>query len=45
MLRARRDKDNALKEKALEQWQRSLEVNPQQPDRERLLKLIAYYSK
>ena len=45
MLKARRDKDNMLKEKALEQWQRSLEVNPQQPDRERLLKLIAYYSK
>ncbi len=45
MLRARRDKDNALKEKALEQWHRSLEINPQQPERERLLKLIAYYSK
>jgi len=45
MLKARRDKDNMLKEKGLEQWQRSLEVNPQQPDRERLLKLIAYYSK
>jgi len=45
MLRARRDKDNALKGKALEQWRRSLEINPQQPERERLLKLIAYYSK
>ncbi len=37
--------DNTLKAKALQQWNLSLEINPNQPKSERLLRLIRYYSK
>jgi tetratricopeptide (TPR) repeat protein len=37
--------DDALKAEAIQQWRLSLEINPHQPKREKLLKLIQYYSK
>ena len=37
--------DPKLKAKALEQWRRSLQINPDQPNRETLLKYIRVYSK
>jgi tetratricopeptide (TPR) repeat protein len=37
--------DPALRAKAVEQWQRALEIKPDQPRRQRLLKLIEKYSK
>jgi type II secretory pathway component GspD/PulD (secretin) len=45
MLKARRTKDDSLKARAIEQWQRSLDINPDQPTRDGLLKLIEIYSK
>jgi tetratricopeptide (TPR) repeat protein len=45
MLRAINDEDDALKEKAIRQWRLSLDISPDQPRRERLLKLIERYSK
>ena len=45
MLRALNDEDDALKEKAIQQWRLSLDIKPDQPRRERLLKLIERYSK
>lgn len=48
MLRALSNKDETLKakirEKAVQQWRLSLEIESDQPNRERLLKLIRYYS-
>jgi Flp pilus assembly protein TadD len=48
MLRALSNKDETLKaelrEKAVQQWRLSLEIKSDQPNRERLLKLIRYYS-
>jgi tetratricopeptide (TPR) repeat protein len=37
--------DDALKARAIQQWRLSLEINPNQPKSEKLLKLIQYYSK
>ncbi len=37
--------DEALKEKALQQWRKSLEINPQQTHRETLLRYIRVYSR
>lgn len=37
--------DDTLKVKAIQQWRLSLGIKPDQPNRERLLKLIQYYSK
>jgi tetratricopeptide (TPR) repeat protein len=37
--------DEALKEKALQQWRRSLEINPQQTYRDTLLRYIRIYSR
>ena len=45
MLRGITNRDEALKAKAIQQWRLSLEINPNQPRRERLLKLIRKYSK
>lgn len=42
--RASGNKDTALREKALEQLHLSLEIKPDQPNRQRLLKLIQSYS-
>ena len=44
MLRALNDEDDALKEKAIRQWRLSLDIKPDQPRQERLLKLIERYS-
>ncbi|UCG48261.1 MAG: tetratricopeptide repeat protein [Phycisphaerales bacterium] len=45
MLKSLADKDDSLKQKAVQQWQRSLEVKPDQPTRGELLKLIEIHSK
>lgn len=45
MSRALNDEDEALKAKAIEQWRLSLEIRPEQPNSDRLLRLIKYYSK
>jgi tetratricopeptide (TPR) repeat protein len=37
--------DDTLKAKAVQQWRLSLEIKPDQPNSNRLLKLIQYYSK
>jgi tetratricopeptide (TPR) repeat protein len=37
--------DQILKDKAIQQWRLSLEIKPDQPNGERLLKMIEYYSK
>ncbi|UCG48262.1 MAG: tetratricopeptide repeat protein [Phycisphaerales bacterium] len=44
MLKAIAAKDDSLKQKALEQWQRSLEIKPDQPNRDGLVRLIDLYS-
>jgi type II secretory pathway component GspD/PulD (secretin) len=44
MLKAQRSKDDAMKKKALQQWQRSLEIKPDQPNRDGLARLIDLYS-
>ncbi len=36
--------DEELKQKAVEQWNWSLEINPNQPNNERLRKLLSRYS-
>jgi len=45
MLRALNDENKMLKAKAIYQWRLSLDINPDQPGREMLLKLIEKYSK
>ena len=45
MLKALDTQDEALKAKALQQWHLSLDINPEQPKYEELLKLIRTYSK
>jgi len=45
MLRALDDEDETLKAKAIQQWRLSLDLKPNQPNRERLLKYIEIYSK
>ncbi len=45
MLKSIADKDDSLRQKAVQQWQRSLEVKPDQPTRGELLKLIEIHSK
>ena len=45
MLKSMADKDDSLKQQAVQQWQRSLEVKPDQPTRGELLKLIEIHSK
>lgn len=45
MLRAIDDDNEMLKSKAVYQWRLSLEIKPDQPRRERLLRLIRKYSK
>jgi tetratricopeptide (TPR) repeat protein len=37
--------DERAKQDAIEQWRKSLEINPDQPRREKLLKLVEHYSK
>jgi tetratricopeptide (TPR) repeat protein len=44
-IRGTNNKDEALKAKAVQQWRLSLELKPNQPNRERLLKYIEIYSK
>ncbi len=44
MLKALSAKDDSLKQKALEQWQRSVEIKPDQPSRDGLVRLIDLYS-
>jgi len=44
MLKALSDEDQVLKAKAVEQWHLSLDIKPDQPRRERLLRLIRKYS-
>ncbi|UCC22917.1 MAG: tetratricopeptide repeat protein, partial [Planctomycetota bacterium] len=44
MLNALSNEDAALKAMAVEQWHMSLEIKPDQPRRERLLRLIRKYS-
>ena len=39
------EKDESLKEKAIKQWQLSLDIKPDQPRRQKLLELIQKYSK
>ncbi len=45
MLRALNDENKMLKAKAIYQWRLSLDINPDQPSRKMLLKLIKKYSK
>jgi tetratricopeptide (TPR) repeat protein len=45
MLKSIGNSDESLKSKAVHQWRRSLEINPEQARRERLLRLIEKYSK
>jgi tetratricopeptide (TPR) repeat protein len=45
MVRALNSKNEMLKAKAVHQWHLSLDINPNQPRRERLLELIQHYSK
>ncbi len=45
MLRALNDENKMLKAKAIYQWRLSLDINPDQPSREMLLKLIEKYLK
>jgi tetratricopeptide (TPR) repeat protein len=45
MLRALNDENKMLKAKAIYQWRLSLDINPDQPSRRMLLKLIEKYSK
>ena len=44
MLTGVRNNDQSMKEQAIVQWRKSLEVKPDQPRRQRLLKLIEKYS-
>ena len=44
MFRTSGNKDTTLKEKAVEQWRLSLEIRPDQPNYERLQKLVQSYS-
>jgi len=44
MLKAITAKDDSLKQKALQQWRRSLEIKPDQPNRDGLVRLIDLYS-
>ena len=44
VLKAIRDKNDALKTKAVEQWRLSLDIKPEQANRNRLLKYIRIYS-
>jgi len=44
MLRAINSKNDKIREKAVEQWRISLKINPGQPHRKRLFKLIERYS-
>ena len=39
------NKDKTLRAKAIQQWRLSLDIKPDQPNRERLLKLVRTYSK
>lgn len=43
-LKSNADKDKSLKKMAIEQWQRSLKIKPDQPRRKKLLNLITKYS-
>jgi hypothetical protein len=45
MLRALKNEDAALKVQAVELWRQSLSIRPDQPRRDRLVKLIEKYSK
>ena len=45
MLMGINNKDETLKAKAIQQWRTSLDIKPNQPSRERLLKLVRKYSK
>jgi tetratricopeptide (TPR) repeat protein len=44
MLKALDNEDEVLKARAVEQWQLSLDIRPDQPRREKLLRLISKYS-
>jgi tetratricopeptide (TPR) repeat protein len=44
-MKASSSKDPTLKTKAVEQWRKALEIKPDQPRREKVLKLIETYSK
>jgi tetratricopeptide (TPR) repeat protein len=44
MVRALNSNDETLKANAIQQWRLSLDIKPDQPRRERLLKLIRHYS-
>ena len=45
MLQSLNSSDETLKDRATEQWKLALEIKPDQPRRERLLRLIKKYSK
>jgi len=45
MVKSTVEEDKSLKNKAVKQWKMSLEIKPDQPNRERLLKVIKRYSK
>jgi tetratricopeptide (TPR) repeat protein len=44
MIKAAKDDDNSFKKQAVELWRQSLSIKPDQPRRDRLLKLIERYS-
>jgi Flp pilus assembly protein TadD len=45
MVKATQEGDAALKARAIELWRQSLSIKPDQPRRDRLIKLIEKYSK
>ena len=45
VLKARADEDKTLRARAVQQWHLSLDIKSDQPNRERLLKLIRIYSR
>jgi hypothetical protein len=44
MIKATEDSDASLKAQAVELWRQSLSIKPDQPRRDRLMKLIERYS-
>jgi hypothetical protein len=44
MIKATKDNDASLKAQAVELWRQSLSIKPDQPRRDRLIKLIERYS-
>jgi hypothetical protein len=44
MLKGLNKNDRQMKEKAIEQWGKCLQIKPDQPRRERLIKLMEKYS-